>query len=255
MSSEKFYVYVYRCPITKIPFYVGKGCGSRIFKHLYETYKTTENKKKYAIIKNLSNLKLKPIIGRYAKNLTEERAYDIEEFLIQKWGRRDLDENGILTNVCQNNRPPNNIGRTHSIETIKKQSESKLGDKNPMYGKIGENHHNYGKPGLSGSKNGFYGKTHTIEVRQKVTESNRRRKGTIKMSDAQRKFLSKINCKTWVVTSPDNTEYIVENLKLFCRENNLCKYSHLMLQRLHLNYTKTGNKSDWHGWKCDLKSN
>ena len=37
-------------------------------------------------------------------------------------------------------------GRTHSEESKTKISDSLTGDNNPMFGKTGENHHNYGQP-------------------------------------------------------------------------------------------------------------
>ena len=37
-----------------------------------------------------------------------------------------------------------------------------------MYGKTGELHHNFGKPGLVGENNPFYGKHHTIETKEKL---------------------------------------------------------------------------------------
>jgi len=173
MSSEKiYYVYVYRHPITMLPFYVGKGKAGRMWAHLNETFENTENRKKYAVIKSLSNQGLSPIIGRYAKNLNEDSAYDLEEMLIKKWGRRDFEPNGLLTNICSGNRPPSADGRTISESTKQKISKSKIGDKNPMYGKSGINSPRYGKPGLQGEQNGFYGKTHTIEIREQISIRN-----------------------------------------------------------------------------------
>ena len=49
-------------------------------------------------------------------------------------------------------------GKYHSLETKKKMSISKLGKS---------------KPGLSGEKNGFYGRTHTEEVRAQLSTMNK----------------------------------------------------------------------------------
>ena len=51
------------------------------------------------------------------------------------------------------------LNRKHSKKTKKILSKQKLGDKNPMYGKYGENHH-------------FYNKNHSIESRQKMSASH-----------------------------------------------------------------------------------
>ncbi len=164
MSNDKsYYVYVYRHPVTMLPFYVGKGKDSRMFKHLYETYENTENRKKYAVIKNLLSHGILPVISRYAKNLDEETAYQIEEMLIQKWGRQGFEENGLLTNICVGNRPPSSQGRILSEQARHNLSQAKIGEKNPMYGRTGVDCPAYGKPGRVGETNGFYGKKHTPE--------------------------------------------------------------------------------------------
>jgi group I intron endonuclease len=43
------------------------------------------------------------------------------------------------------------FGKNHSEETRKKLSDAKTGEKNPMFGKTGENHHNFGKPKAEGA--------------------------------------------------------------------------------------------------------
>jgi hypothetical protein len=253
MSSEKiYYVYVYRHPITLLPFYVGKGKADRMWSHLNETFETTENRKKYAVIKNLLNLGLSPIIGRYAKNLDEELAYQIEEMLIEKWGRRDFEPNGILTNICKDGRPPSAAGRKASASTKQKLSMSKIGDKNPMYGKTGIENPRYGKPGLSGELNGFYGRTHTIEVVNKIIESNKGRTGKFKQTNYQKEAVRKANCNVWRLISPDSVEYYVDDLKAFCREHQLIKSAPELLQRLHRQHIKTGKIFLWRGWSCSL---
>lgn len=105
-NQRKYYVYVYKNPIDGVPFYVGKGCGNRCYKHLKETKDNTENYKKYCIIKYLRNLGLSPEIEIISSDLSESDAYDLEKMLIEKYGRRDIDDNGVLTNVCSDQRPP-----------------------------------------------------------------------------------------------------------------------------------------------------
>lgn len=38
------YVYIYSCPETMEPFYIGKGRDNRCFHHLYENSKSSKNK-------------------------------------------------------------------------------------------------------------------------------------------------------------------------------------------------------------------
>jgi len=113
---NKYYVYIYINPKDSQPFYVGKGCGNRAWRHLKETKINTENYKKWCILENLRKLELEPIILILKDNLSEEDAYKLEKETIIKYGRRDLDKNGILTNVCIDQRPPSAKGRKQSLE-------------------------------------------------------------------------------------------------------------------------------------------
>lgn len=81
MSIYKFYVYAY-LRVDNTPYYIGKGCGPRAYlnhKHIHVP------KEKYKIIFlecNLSN------VGACA----------IERRMIRWYGRKGIDENGILHN-------------------------------------------------------------------------------------------------------------------------------------------------------------
>lgn len=129
-----FYVYIYYHPHTNQPFYVGKGSGSRYKKHLTETKDTTENYKKWAYIQGLRNLGLEPIIEKVFNTSNEELAYDEEERLIRHYGRQGIDKGGILTNICENSRPPRRTGPL-TEEHKQKISKAHKGHKkyNPDY--------------------------------------------------------------------------------------------------------------------------
>ena len=140
-----FYVYIYSDPRNQLPFYVGKGKDGRDERHMVETYENTENKKKWAVIQGLRNKGLSPLITRISTHSVEVEAYEAEEALIRKYGRRDLDPGGILTNICLSNRPPNpwadpttraarieqrraqRLGRKHTVETKDKCRQANLG--------------------------------------------------------------------------------------------------------------------------------
>ena len=69
-----------------------------------------------------------------------------------------------------------------SVETRKKNSESKMGENAPNYGKFGEDHPRYGKhhsdetkkkisEAISGKNHYFYGKHHSDETKKKISKS------------------------------------------------------------------------------------
>ena len=102
----KYYVYILSDPRNHVPFYIGKGKGKRSMSHLKETKETTINIRKYNKIQSILIEGLTPLISYYATDLSESDAYDLESFLIKKYGRKDYDANGILLNICEDNWPP-----------------------------------------------------------------------------------------------------------------------------------------------------
>lgn len=167
--ESKYYVYIYSDPRTDIPFYVGKGSGDRYLKHLYENYNNTENKKKYAVIVGLHNKGIEPAINIVKYFDDEVEAYEYEESLIRYYGRRDIDDNGVLTNICSDNRPPSAKGRsnTPSKETRQIWSKQRKGKPSPHKGKK--------RPELQGNNNGFYGKEHSEETRKLMSDKRKQR--------------------------------------------------------------------------------
>ena len=129
-----FYVYVYFHPVTKVPFYVGKGTGTRYKKHLSETKENTENYKKWAVIQGLRNRGLEPLIKKVFETENEVDAYNEETRLIMLYGRRDIDINGILTNICNDIKPPKR-SKPLTEEHKKKISKAHIGHTayNPDY--------------------------------------------------------------------------------------------------------------------------
>jgi hypothetical protein len=77
--DKKYYVYVYYRE-DKTPYYIGKGCGSRI---------TGQHEVKVPD---------KEYIEKLHENLCEEEAYFIESELINQYGRIGFEKGGILKN-------------------------------------------------------------------------------------------------------------------------------------------------------------
>lgn len=90
-----FYVYELQYP-NGTPFYVGKGSGDRCYQHL--NGHDNVNSFKCRVINKIRKNKKEPIIKIVENNLTENKAFGIEIFLIGYYGRRNI-KTGILTNL------------------------------------------------------------------------------------------------------------------------------------------------------------
>ena len=121
-----YYVYELIDPRNNQPFYVGKGKGRRAKTHLWEIPETRDvyKENKIAAIRKEG---LEPEIKYVVKNIADEKlAYDIETSIIKQYGRKGYDKNGILTNICEDARPPNHKGKSYEeIYGIEKAAELK----------------------------------------------------------------------------------------------------------------------------------
>lgn len=162
MMIDEFYVYHLIHPVTNIVFYVGKGKGKRCYQHLKDTLETTRNKRLWGHINNIRKMGLEPIVFKLQENLTETYAYDLEELEIKKYGRIGFDEGGILMNITDGGNKP---------------------------------------PTLYGELNGFYGRKHTEETKEKISQKNLGKKKP--KTDAAKKNSRKSALKYWSVDSED----------------------------------------------------
>lgn len=92
---RKPYVYVLFKP-NGLPFYVGKGNGSRINDH-FKPSNLKVNSPKTGIIKKYKDVIRREIVAYFD---TDESALDFEEYLISYYGL--LSEGGLLTNYAKN---------------------------------------------------------------------------------------------------------------------------------------------------------
>jgi len=153
-------------------------------------------------------------------------------------------------------------GRKHSNETKEKIRQSKLGDKNPMFGRKRSEQHN---KRLSAS---LKGKKHSDETKEKIRQSKLGDKNPMfgkKLTEKQKQILSDANrnrvipesekerrsnsaCKySYTITTPDNDIIITNNLKKFCRDNNLNHGTMYMVVN--------GKRKHHKGYKCIRNSN
>jgi hypothetical protein len=91
--GREYYVYILYRPGTRIPFYVGKGCGDRWLVH--EKYAKRGRSYKDNIICKAQDAGQKIPKCKIKENLTWAEAYRLEEELIKKIGR---EPNGPLVN-------------------------------------------------------------------------------------------------------------------------------------------------------------
>jgi hypothetical protein len=95
MATNFFYVYALKDPRTSpaLPFYVGKGTGSRASDHLIIPDAT----RKYARIKEIIEAGMRPMVDILVDDLTEAQALKIEAELISAFGT--IESGGLLANA------------------------------------------------------------------------------------------------------------------------------------------------------------
>jgi len=188
-DNNIFYVYQFLRE-DGTPYYIGKGSGNRCYKDRGRPCKLPKDTNR---------------IIKIAENLTEEVAFNLEKKLILEYGRKDI-RTGILYN--RTNGGDGVSGLIVTEQTRKKISLQTSGEKNPFFGKthsektrklisnkvsnlppewrekvrkklIGKKRSKEHKEKISlqtsGEKNPFFGKNHSIEAKQKISEANRGR--------------------------------------------------------------------------------
>jgi hypothetical protein len=119
-----YYTYCLIDSLCNLPFYVGKGSGSRMYQHRKDALNSEYNhrsvhRKIQSIIKKGGS-----ILYEKTDHPTEHDALNHEEFLITSFGRKDL-KTGILCNLTDGGERGSNI----SDESIKIRAEKNTGKK------------------------------------------------------------------------------------------------------------------------------
>lgn len=216
---NNFYVYCYKDPITLLPFYIGKGSKDRATFHL-KLISSNLHKNKYFsnTVKKLRSEGLEPIIEIIENNLQEVDAYSLESLLIEQYGRKLYDENGILCNLTKGGIGP--VGYKHSIDDKAKMktnfNNSPEANNNRRLSKLGKKHDQETKDKMANSKRGVpKSLIHIEHMKKPKTYKDKEafcKSRSKSLQDNQNRALS------WKVTSPTGEIFIVENLSIFCRE-------------------------------------
>lgn len=128
MKESKFYVYGLFKPNPDLDrcFYIGKGCEYRMYLHLTKGFSHNNPYKKNKIEKIRRNGK-EPYAKKIVDDLTEDKAYELEEFLIKEIGLENL------TNLCggglgaSSGKNNHNYNTSRDKETRRKISKSLKG--------------------------------------------------------------------------------------------------------------------------------
>jgi len=126
MMENNWYVYLHIRLDKNEPFYVGIG-NKKNYARAYQT-KPDRRNQIWSKIFSKTEIKIEIILD----NLTKSQASEKEKEFIKLYGRKDLGT-GILCNMTDGGDGVWNCKR--SEETKEKIRQSKLGDKNPMFGK------------------------------------------------------------------------------------------------------------------------
>lgn len=240
VNPNRFYTYAYLRE-DRTPYYIGKGQKRRIYQQSGKPCNVPKDESRIVFLK---------------QNLTEEEAFNHEKYMIAVFGRKDIGTgilrnktNGgdgasgvvrseetkqklskalkgrIFTEEHRKNIGKTSEGRKHTEETRRKMCEKRKGNKPALGMKHSEEYKDRLKKEMLGKGNHFYGKTHTKEVREK---------------------LSSIHKKPLYFISPSGE--IVEEfttIRMFCKKYNLCRSCIMRLIK--------GKQKQYKGWSMSPK--
>jgi len=154
-KKKEHYVYSYVDPRNEKVFYVGCGKNKRMFAHLLPSKRKVKSEKTL-LIDQIFDSGFYPTITVIEKDLTQTEALCRERFWISFYGKENLTNKTSGGQGCSGF--PTFLGKHHTEESKELIRKSKLGSKNPMFGKkrsvealkkfsekiSGKNHFSYG---------------------------------------------------------------------------------------------------------------
>lgn len=135
-----------------------------------------------------------------------------------------------------------NVGFKYTKESKKKLSEGKKGEKNPMYGKFGKDHHNYGKP-------------RSEETKKKISEATKAERNHNygkHITEAVKKKMAFMQigsdhplAKKYIIITPESEEIPIHGIAEFCRNYEKEKLDYHCLVK-----TAQGKQRYHKGYRC-----
>jgi hypothetical protein len=191
VNPYRFYTYAYLRK-DRTPYYIGKGCGKRIYASKGRPCNKPKDKSKIIFLK---------------QNLTEGEAFKHEIYMISVFGRKDLGT-GVLYNRTDGG--DGSSGHIMKKETKKKISEKVSGKNHPLYGRIGELHHGYGIPRSEETKQ---------KIRETLTGRSLPKETCKKIQKIIEERYSHIHYE--IITPCGDVDYVYNSLKTYSIERGL----------------------------------
>lgn len=276
MKDNIYYVYIFLDPRKKgaycydnigisflyEPFYIGKGKGRRNLDHFKPSY-LSDNTYKSNKIKKILKSGLKPIVIKITEFINEIQAFLIEKEMISKIGRTNL-KTGPLTNLdsggygSSGNILSSEAKKNISINSNKywqnREMPKMIIDKIKESKRIHPQDYSYrykeyklispeNEIFIIGDGLGKFCDKNNLSRNHLVSVASGRRK-THKgwKCEYNDKNYKSFYSKTFKFISPENKEFITNDIRSFAKENNLIiKSLHSLLK---------GKISFHHGWKC-----
>jgi len=195
---NKFYVYgLYEKDVISRPFYIGKGCGKRMYKHLYPSHRNNRNPhRRNKILKIINNGGI--VIPKIIQdNLTEEEAFDLENLLINELydDLTNINKDWGLGAPSGENNPKYWKNKSRSDETKNKISNSLS---NRSLSKDHKKNISKAQKNEEGNRSSVLTKEEVSEIKYLLKNTNMYQKEIAKKYDICETAISNINTgKTW----------------------------------------------------------
>ena len=262
-TGNIYYVYIYRDPRDKVPFYVGKGKDRRCYNHLIVARSESACNRKYHYpvsnkIRKLWREGVEPLVELIAENLSEESAFDLERVIIAEVGRRKSvgGYGGPLMNILEGG--GGHSGYRHSEKTKKLISEMYKGAGNPLYGKKLSKQH---RMRISSANKG---KTKSLEAVEKARKGLKDRNALMTFEERKLEHANQAKSlrsfyktkesvksiqqgrakryKDYILISPEGIEF-----RMHSSLKNICEEFSLSYKRMC--EVSGGSREHYHGWK------